>query len=176
MLAEPHAAWVDAGAGSGCAATVPTDLALRGDGRRSFCHTPPPPKELVGAALPAHWRARRPAALAAALVSTLLSVSGALLIAPSGLQALAWRPSAAAAGDSRHGDGLAALFTGGSGSGYRFLTPPVDRWHQAQATMRAPLFFVGAIWPAGRPRRPGDVRLRAATAAGSACVGWCCHA
>lgn len=83
---------------NGCAATVPTDPAGLGAMAAIYLPLLPAAGELVGAARsPAHWRAlfadpQLSQALAATLVSTLLSVGGALLIALTIVAAL-W-PSA----------------------------------------------------------------------------------
>ncbi len=130
--------------------------------------------ELVGAArFPAHWRAlfadpQLGQALAATLVSTLLSVGGALLIALTivaaplafGPLATAGFPSAAAAGGtpSCPGDGGAAAVRrrGWIWQWLPLLTPPVDRYGiglgLTMALKESAFVLWVILWPAGEKR------------------------
>ncbi len=123
----------------------PLILLAWGRWRRSICRCSPPPGTGGAARSPAHWRAlfadpQLSQALAATLVSTLLSVGGALLIALTIVAALwpsaRWRqlasrlPLLLAVPHLALATAALLLFAEGAGSGSRlpFLTPPVDRY------------------------------------------------
>ncbi len=131
---------------NGCAATVPTDPAGLGAMAAIYLPLLPAAGELVGAARsPAHWRAlfadpQLGQALAATLVSTLLSVGGALLIALTIVAALwpsaRWRrlasrlPLLLAVPHLALATAALLLFAEGGWLWQQlpFLTPPVDRY------------------------------------------------
>ncbi len=151
----------------------PLILLAWGRWRRSICRCSPAAGELVGAARsPAHWRAlfadpQLGQALAATLVSTLLSVGGAadrpdrrrcpLALAP--LAATGF-PSAAAAGGtpSCPGDGgAAAVRRRGLDLAVAAASDAAGRpvWHRAwpdDGPERERLCAVGDLWPAGEKR------------------------
>lgn len=147
-------------------------------------------------AFPAHWRAlfadpQLGRALAATLVSTLLSVGGALLIALTIVAALwpsaRWRRLA-----SRLPLLLAVPISpwrrrrcccspkGRLWQQLPFLTPPVDRYSIGLGltmALKESAFVLWVIYGLLGEKRLADQgdRLKAsATAAGSACAGWCC--
>ncbi len=146
---------------NGCAATVPTDPAgLGGDGGDLSAAAPRRRGTGGRCALPAHWRAlfadpQLSQALAATLVSTLLSVGGALLIALTIVAALwpsaRWRRQASrlplllAVPHLALATAALLLFAEGGWLWQRlpFLTPPVDRYGiglgLTMALKRAPL-------------------------------------
>ncbi len=156
----------------------PLILLAWGRWRRSICRCSPPPGNWWAARSPAHWRAlfadpQLGQALAATLVSTLLSVGGALLIALTIVAALwpsaRWRRLASRlplllavphlARRRRRcccsPKGLALAAVAVSDAAGR----PVRHWAWPDdGPERERLCAVGDLWPAGRetPRRPGD--------------------
>lgn len=154
--------------------------------------------ELVGAARsPAHWRAlfadpQLGQALAATLVSTLLSVGGALLIALTVVAALwpslRWRrlasrlPLLLAVPHLALATAALLLFAEGGWiwQWLPLLTPPVDRYGIGLGltmALKESAFVLWVIYGLLGEKRLADqaTALKSlGTAAGSACAGWCC--